>query len=109
MTVGERIKTIRKSKHMTQKDLAYKIGVAANSIARYEEGRRQVSVSILERIANVLDNDICFFFGKEEKHAKWNINPDGYYPYCSHCKEEPPSGIMTKHCPNCGARMDLKE
>jgi len=113
MTVGERIKAIRKSKHMTQKDLSYKIGVAANSIARYEEGRRQVSVSILERIANVLDVDICNFFGKEEKkeekHAKWNINPDGYYPYCSRCKEEPPSGIMTKYCPNCGARMDLEE
>jgi Zn finger protein HypA/HybF involved in hydrogenase expression len=45
----------------------------------------------------------------QSSHGKWNINSDGYYPYCSCCKEEPPSGIMTKYCPNCGARMDLKE
>jgi ligand-binding sensor protein len=42
------------------------------------------------------------------QHGRWLINPDGYYPYCSVCKEEPDSGKMTKHCPNCGAKMDLK-
>ena len=41
------------------------------------------------------------------QHGKWLINPDGYYPYCSECKEEPESGKMTKYCPNCGTRMDL--
>lgn len=35
----------------------------------------------------------------------WIINPDGYYPYCSRCKEEPNSGELTKFCPNCGANM----
>lgn len=40
------------------------------------------------------------------KHGRWNINPDGYYPYCSECKEEPKSGKMTRFCQNCGARMD---
>ena len=42
-------------------------------------------------------------------HGKWNINPDGYYPYCSCCKQEPKGGAMTDYCPNCGAKMDLKE
>lgn len=41
-------------------------------------------------------------------HARWEINPDGYYPYCSNCKAEPKSGKMTPTCPNCGARMDLE-
>lgn len=39
-------------------------------------------------------------------HAKWEISSDGYYPYCSNCKEEPQGREMTKWCPNCGARMD---
>ena len=39
-------------------------------------------------------------------HAQWNINADGYYPYCSACKKEPPGRCMTAHCPNCGAKMD---
>lgn len=39
-------------------------------------------------------------------HAEWKINADGYYPYCSACKKEPPGRCMTAHCPNCGAKMD---
>ena len=42
-------------------------------------------------------------------HGKWLINSDGYYPYCSECKEEPKSGIMTHYCPNCGAKMDKED
>ena len=37
--------------------------------------------------------------------AEWRINPDGYYPYCSECGEEPQGQVMTKYCPNCGAAM----
>jgi ligand-binding sensor protein len=42
-------------------------------------------------------------------HGRWLINSDGYYPYCSECKEEPKSGIMTHYCPNCGAKMDKED
>lgn len=38
-------------------------------------------------------------------HAKWEINCDGWYPYCSNCKQEPQGRIMTNFCPNCGADM----
>ena len=37
--------------------------------------------------------------------AKWEICVDGYYPYCPICGQEPPSGHMTRYCPNCGARL----
>ena len=40
------------------------------------------------------------------KHARWEICCDGYYPYCSNCKNEPQGREMTDFCPNCGARMD---
>lgn len=45
---------------------------------------------------------------QEDKHAKWVISTDGYYPYCSNCKNEPENGIMSNFCPYCGAKMDLK-
>ena len=51
-------------------------------------------------------NDIPAVDAKDVVHAKWEINSDGYYPYCSHCKNEPENGKMTKWCPECGARMD---
>ena len=36
---------------------------------------------------------------------KWEMCVDGYYPYCPVCMEEPPSGHMTRYCPNCGTRL----
>lgn len=42
----------------------------------------------------------------EVVHGRWIISSDGYYPYCSECKEEPESGKMTNYCPSCGAAMD---
>lgn len=41
----------------------------------------------------------------EQKTGRWIINSDGYYPYCSICKNEPQGRIMTDYCPNCGAYM----
>lgn len=37
--------------------------------------------------------------------AHWEINEDGYYPYCTKCGKEPQDGKMTEICPNCKARM----
>ena len=48
--------------------------------------------------------------GEEQvRHGKWKICCDGYYPYCSVCKEEPIGRKMSKYCPNCGAKMGLEE
>jgi hypothetical protein len=41
-----------------------------------------------------------------QKTGRWLINSDGYYPYCSICKNEPQGRIMTDYCPNCGAKME---
>ena len=38
-----------------------------------------------------------------ERVAHWDINCDGYYPFCSACGEQPEK--MTQYCGNCGARM----
>lgn len=42
---------------------------------------------------------------KQPESGEWLINSDGYYPYCSICKNEPKGRIMTDYCPNCGAYM----
>lgn len=39
-------------------------------------------------------------------HSYWEIDCDGYYPYCAHCGTEPEGRTMTKFCGECGAKMD---
>lgn len=38
-----------------------------------------------------------------ERGAHWDINCDGYYPFCSHCGEA--AQHMSRFCPNCGRKM----
>ena len=38
-------------------------------------------------------------------HGEWIICSDGYYPYCSNCKQEPKGRVMSHFCPYCGADM----
>lgn len=113
MTVGERIKAIRKSKHMTQRELADKIGVQRAVVHKYKKNLVSISVKKMNDIANIFRVDICYFFGKEEKHGKWE-QADDTKCRCSSCKKVfliavYPNGGDKNYCPNCGARMDLEE
>lgn len=55
MSVGENIKTYRKNKHLTQKQLADKIGLSEITIRRYEKNTNVPTIEILNKISEVLD------------------------------------------------------
>ena len=71
----------------------------ANKIT--EEMLNQNLIKFTERY----ESGYYIMLGEFGTEAYWLINPDGYYPYCSNCKNEPKSGTMTKFCPECGAKM----
>ena len=54
MTVGERIKTLRKSKHMTQKQLADKLGVTYQAVQQIER-KDNININTLQKIASALN------------------------------------------------------
>lgn len=41
--------------------------------------------------------------------AHWDINCDGFYPFCSNCKKTPRAHDLTRYCPYCGAKMITRE
>lgn len=55
MTIGEKIKSIRKEKGLSQEQLAEKCGLNRNSIYNYETGKRSPKSEDLENIAKALD------------------------------------------------------
>lgn len=59
MTLGERIKKVRKDKDLTQQQFAEKIGTSANVLTNYETGRRNPSSSVI--------NNICKTFNVNDK------------------------------------------
>ena len=56
MKIGEKIKTARKKKRMTQEDLGKLVGVQKSAIAKYESGRVvNIKRSTLQKIASALN------------------------------------------------------
>ena len=53
--IGLRIRTMRKSRNMTQEDLAKAIDQSASSITMYETGRREPDLETLEALADVFN------------------------------------------------------
>jgi DNA-binding XRE family transcriptional regulator len=49
---------LRRKKHMSQRDLASKANVPQQEISNIEQGKRNITLNTLEKIANGLDADI---------------------------------------------------
>jgi transcriptional regulator with XRE-family HTH domain len=60
--IGQRIKAIRETKNMAQKDLAYGADLDRTYIASVECGKRNISIVNIEKIANALGVSLKEFF-----------------------------------------------
>ena len=58
MTIGDRIRALRKEKGLTQKELAQKLGVSASMIGQYETSVRKPKFETVEKIADALGINI---------------------------------------------------
>lgn len=68
--IGKRIKNIRESKGISQKDLAYEADLDRSYIASIEVGKRNVSIVNLEKIANALNTPLYILFKESEDESK---------------------------------------
>ena len=60
MTVGERIKQLRKKSELTQQQLADKVGITYIQIGRYETGTSNASSDILQKVATASNTTADF-------------------------------------------------
>lgn len=74
-TVGFNIKTIRKSKKMTQEQLAQRIGKHESSIRKYEKGLTDIPNEVIIKIADALEVPPAELLSVDEWESKYN--PDG--------------------------------
>lgn len=71
-TVGFNIKTIRKSKKMTQEQLAQRIGKHESSIRKYEKGLTDIPNEVIIKIADVLEVPPAELLSVDEWESKYN-------------------------------------
>ena len=66
LKVGQRIKVLRKEIGLSQEALALKAEVDRTYVTDVENGRRNVSVEIMERLIKALDVSFLDFFNSKE-------------------------------------------
>lgn len=72
--IGGRIKQARTTKKMSQADLAEKLGFeSAVAISLIESGKRNIDIEGLRKAAEVLEQDIKYFLGEEDKPVKIEV------------------------------------
>lgn len=73
MNLSEKLVSARKSKDISQKDMAAKLGISVASLNRYEGGIREIDLNVLKKLAEITEKTFEWFFdesitnpGKEE-------------------------------------------
>ena len=61
-TIGEKIKTLRKNKNLSQEDFAEKIGVTQSTITKWENGVQSPRSKNIEKLIKNLDTTISELF-----------------------------------------------
>lgn len=96
MTIGERIKTLRKAKGLSQIDLAQQADIAVNSVRLYEAGKREPKLEAIDKLSIALGVTKGQLLG-------WSREPDAIdeavlalYPGCDPTKGETIPEYLTR-------------
>lgn len=65
MTVGERIAQLRKSRSMSQFQLAKTLNIATSTLGMYETNKRKPNMEMLEKLADFFGVSIDYLLGRE--------------------------------------------
>ena len=65
MIIGERIKTARKNKNLTQLELGEKLGVSKVSVCGYEKGTRVPTIENFIQLLDILEVEPAYLLGRE--------------------------------------------
>ena len=76
--IGERIAKQRKQLRISQTELAEQLGKSLRTVQKYESGEIDMSVSVLEQIANILKMPINYLMGYDSSHIKLETLADVY-------------------------------
>ncbi len=80
--IGKRVRTLRLQREMSQTDMGNLLEVTFQQVQKYENGANRISAGRLQRVAEILEVPITFFYGgfednkKSEYHAGGKIDFD---------------------------------
>lgn len=68
--IGQRIKTLRKRKGLNQTELAQQLKKSLRTVQKYETGEIEVSIAVVNQIADILETTSTYILGYESSTAE---------------------------------------
>lgn len=81
MTIGSRIRELRKEKRLTQTDLAKLINVSQQTITKWENDSAEPSGGAIKSLSNVLNTSADYILGIKEKSSIDLTDDDAIFTY----------------------------
>jgi len=88
MVIGDKLKTLRSQKNMSQGDVEKRTGLLRCYISRVENGHTVPSVDTLEKMARALEIPMYKFFTDEDHVRKPNIPAESIRSRAANTKQE---------------------
>lgn len=93
MEFGERLRSLREKKRITQKELAKLFKIAESTVSMYERGEREPNFEIVNKLANFFGVSIDYLLGRTDdptppSQAKGVVSD--YSPFLRAIKEKYP-------------------
>lgn len=66
MRFGNRIAELRNDRHMTQEDLAQKLGISRAALSHYENNRREPDHEITQKLADLFKVSVDYLMGRSQ-------------------------------------------
>lgn len=78
-----KIKELRISENITQKDLAEKLSTTQTTIGKYERGELEPSIDMLQKLANFFECSIDYLVGREDDFGNITVKAESSAPVLS--------------------------
>lgn len=82
--LSARITYLRKSKGLSQSQLASELSISASAVGMYEQGRRVPDIDMLVKLADLFDVSLDYLItGEEHQHRNNPKHCEQMFPCCS--------------------------
>ncbi|MGQ5708809.1 helix-turn-helix domain-containing protein [Lactobacillus sp. PSON] len=98
-----RLKELRKKNGINQKDLALKLGITQQALSYYENGKRNLSNSLLNTLADFYGVSVPYLQGATycKKCGNYFFEED-HYVFCPYCGISLEEKTYINRCLDCG-------
>ena len=73
MKIGHKLKDLRETKNLKQKEVALILGISPVTYNRYESDQRKPSFEIMIMISDYFDVDFAYFFDESYKNQEYYL------------------------------------